>query len=172
MHSFLENNAPWSQLVNLKNIQLKRLENKKYIEPLKNLKITPISVPHRDEFSETVGFKIKGPNKTILFIPDIDKWTLWEEDLITLLKEVDIAFIDATFFSQEEVNYRPLSEIPHPLAIETIAYLKNESVSLKNKVYFIHMNHTNPMLDENSEVSNFIIKEGFNIARLGLQFEL
>ena len=172
MYSFLENNAPWSQLVNLKNIQLNPLQNNKYVEPLKNLKITPILVPHRDEFSETVGYKIKGPNKTILFIPDIDKWTLWEENLITLLKEVDIAFIDATFFSQEEVNYRPLSEIPHPLVVETIAYLKNEDISLKNKVYFIHMNHTNPMLDENSKVSKLIFNEGFNIARLGYQFEL
>ena len=172
MYSFLENNAPWSQLVNLKNIQLNPLQNNKYVEPLKNLKITPILVPHRDEFSETVGYKIKGPNKTILFIPDIDKWTLWEENLITLLKEVDVAFIDATFFSQEEVNYRPLSEIPHPLVLETIAYLKNEDISLKNKVYFIHMNHTNPMLDENSKVSKLIFNEGFNIARLGYQFEL
>ena len=172
MYSFLENNAPWSQLVNLKNIQLNPLQNNKYVEPLKNLKITPILVPHRDEFSETVGYKIKGPNKTILFIPDIDKWTLWEENLITLLKEVDIAFIDATFFSQEEVNYRPLSEIPHPLVLETIDYLKNEDISLKNKVYFIHMNHTNPMLDENSKVSKLIFNEGFNIARLGYQFEL
>tara|TARA_B110000008_G_scaffold268544_1_gene296790 strand:- start:196 stop:1017 length:822 start_codon:yes stop_codon:yes gene_type:complete len=172
MYSFLENNAPWSQLVNLKNIQLNPLQNNKYVEPLKNLKITPILVPHRDEFSETVGYKIKGPNKTILFIPDIDKWTLWEENLITLLKEVDVAFIDATFFSQEEVNYRPLSEIPHPLVVETIAYLKNEDIGLKNKVYFIHMNHTNPMLDENSKVSKLIFNEGFNIARLGYQFEL
>lgn len=172
MYSFLENNAPWSQLVNLKNIQLNPLQNNKYVEPLKNLKITPILVPHRDEFSETVGYKIKGPNKTILFIPDIDKWTLWEENLITLLKEVDVAFIDATFFSQEEVNYRPLSEIPHPLVLETIDYLKNEDISLKNKVYFIHMNHTNPMLDENSKVSKLIFNEGFNIARLGYQFEL
>lgn len=172
MYSFLENNAPWSQLVNLKNIQLNPLQNNKYVEPLKNLKITPILVPHRDEFSETVGYKIKGPNKTILFIPDIDKWTLWEENLITLLKEVDVAFIDATFFSQEEVNYRPLSEIPHPLVVETIDYLKNEDISLKNKVYFIHMNHTNPMLDENSKVSKLIFNEGFNIARLGYQFEL
>ena len=172
MYSFLENNAPWSQLVNLKNIQLNPLQNNKYVEPLKNLKITPILVPHRDEFSETVGYKIKGPNKTILFIPDIDKWNLWEENLITLLKEVDVAFIDATFFSQEEVNYRPLSEIPHPLVVETIDYLKNEDISLKNKVYFIHMNHTNPMLDENSKVSKLIFNEGFNIARLGYQFEL
>ncbi len=172
MRSFIENNAPWSQLVNLKNIQLRTLKNKKPIEPLKNLIVTPISVPHRDEFSETVGYKIKGPNKTVLFVPDIDKWSLWEEDLITLLKEVDFAFIDATFFSRKEINYRSLSEIPHPLVTETITYLKNENISLKNKIYFIHMNHTNPLLDKNSEASDFILKEGFHIAQIGYQFEL
>ena len=86
MYSFLENNAPWSQLVNLKNIQLNPLQNNKYVEPLKNLKITPILVPHRDEFSETVGYEIKGPNKTILFIPDIDKWGKWNQNLLDKIK--------------------------------------------------------------------------------------
>ena len=172
MRSFLENNAPWSQLVNLKNIELFTLEDGKSSMPLQNLKVTPILVPHRDEFSETVGYKIEGQNKTALFVPDIDKWSLWKEDLISLLREVDIAFIDATFFNSEEINYRPLSEIPHPLVTETLTYLKNENINLKNKIYFIHMNHTNPLLDKNSEAFDFVLKEVFNIAQIGYQFEL
>ena len=172
MRSFLENNAPWSQLVTLKNIILYNLGHKTSVEPFTNLNITPIRVPHRDEFSETVGYIIRGPNKTVLFVPDIDKWSLWEQNLITLLKEVDLAFIDATFFSSEEVNYRPLSEIPHPLVIETIDYLKNVSADIKNKIYFIHMNHTNPLLNRKSEACKFVLDEGFNVARLGQQFEL
>ncbi len=172
MRSFLENNAPWNQLINLKNIILYNLENKISIKLIRNLNITPIRVPHRDEFSETVGYIIRGPNKTVLFVPDIDKWSLWEENLITLLKEVDLAFIDATFFSSEEVNYRPLSEIPHPLVIETIDYLKNEGADIKNKIYFIHMNHTNPLLNRNSKAFKFVLGKGFNVARLGQQFEL
>jgi len=172
MRSFLENNAPWSQLVTLKNIILYNLGHKTSVEPFTNLNITPIRVPHRDEFSETVGYIIRGPNKTVLFVPDIDKWSLWEQNLITLLKEIDLAFIDATFFNSEEVNYRPLSEIPHPLVIETIDYLKNVSADIKNKIYFIHMNHTNPLLNRKSKACKFVLDEGFNVARLGQQFEL
>ena len=172
MRFFLENNAPWSQLIELKNVRLYSLKEDTPISPIKNIEVTPITVPHRDEFSETVGYKIKGPSKTVLFIPDIDKWSLWEKSLVRLLEDVDLAFIDATFFSREEVNYRPLSEIPHPLVRETITYLNNEDLSLKNKIYFIHMNHTNPMLDEYSKESQFIIEEGFHISRVGQQFEL
>ena len=31
--------------------------------------VTPIQVPHRDEYSETAGYIIKGKNKKALFIP-------------------------------------------------------------------------------------------------------
>ncbi|MFZ8961766.1 MAG: MBL fold metallo-hydrolase, partial [Flavobacteriaceae bacterium] len=113
MKQFLQNNAPWSQLVELKNILLKDLEERKTLTLLKNVHVTPLRVPHRDEFSETVGFLIEGPQKKALFIPDIDKWTLWEENLVEWLNRVDYAFLDATFYNSEEVNYRPLSEIPH-----------------------------------------------------------
>ena len=129
-------------------------------------------VPHRDEFSETVGYKIIGPKKKVLFIPDIDKWSLWNKNLISVLKEVDLAFLDATFFNAEEVNYRPISEIPHPLVHETIKYLENETKEIKNKVYFIHMNHTNMMLDPKSDLTDYVKGKGFNIARLGIKLEL
>ena len=172
MHTFLETNAPWSQLVTLQNITLKKLENKKVVHPLEEVRVTPLRVPHRDEFSETVGYIISGPQKTVLFVPDIDKWSLWEEELIHWLQKVDLAFIDATFFSAEEVNYRTLSEIPHPLVQETVSYLEAQPNRLKNKVFFIHMNHTNPLLDENSEATKWVLKQGFQIARVGQQFSL
>ncbi|MBL6870404.1 MAG: MBL fold metallo-hydrolase [Flavobacteriaceae bacterium] len=172
MRSFLKTNAPWSQLVSLKNITLKKLENKKKVRPFEKIEVTPLRVPHRDEFSETVGYIISGPQKTVLFVPDIDKWSLWEESLIHWLQKVDIAFIDATFFSAKEVNYRPLSEIPHPLVQETISYLEAQPKRLKNKVYFIHMNHTNPLLNEDSKATEWVLKHGFHIARVGQQFNL
>lgn len=171
MGNFLKQNTPWSQLIDLNNIELNPLELSP-VEPIKNIRVTPLLVPHRDEFSETVGFRIQGPNKTILFIPDIDKWSLWEKDLITELKKVDLAFVDATFFNQEEVNYRPLSQIPHPLVKETVDLLKAESWELKDKIYFIHMNHTNPLLDPKSKETKWVLKQGFHIARIGQQFDL
>lgn len=172
MKQFLQNNAPWSQLVELKNILLKDLEERKTLTLLKNVHVTPLRVPHRDEFSETVGFLIEGPQKKALFIPDIDKWTLWEENLVEWLNRVDYAFLDATFYNSEEVNYRPLSEIPHPLVQETVFILNQEAADLKNKVYFIHMNHTNPLLDKTSPEAKWVLEQGFHIAALGQEFEL
>ncbi|MDG2062202.1 MAG: MBL fold metallo-hydrolase [Flavobacteriaceae bacterium] len=171
MNTFLKQNAPWSQLVSLKNIALNEIDvNSK--SSIGQLYITPILVPHRDEFSETVGYKIEGPKKTVLFLPDIDKWSLWEMNLSQVLQTVDYAFIDGTFFDESELNYRPIEEIPHPLVKETIALIKTYSKRLRNKVYFIHMNHTNPMLDPESRVSKWVLEQGFNIAREGQIFKL
>ena len=98
MRDFLLNNAPWSQLSEYENIKLSLLNADSEVV-LGSVSITPFLVPHRDEFSETVGYKIKGPNHTALFIPDINKWELWERDIVTEIRNVDYAFIDATFFS-------------------------------------------------------------------------
>ena len=42
----------------------------------------------------------------------------------------------------------------------------------EDKVYFIHMNHTNQMLDPNSDITRNVLSKGFNIARLGQKFYL
>ena len=111
MKNFLINNGPWSQLVTSQNIVFEDLK-KDSIIPLSNtLKVTPFLVPHRDEFSETVGYKIEGKNKSALFIPDINKWSLWEKNIVEEVKKVDYAFLDATFFKEGEIN-RPMSEVP------------------------------------------------------------
>ena len=172
MSFFLKENGPWSQLVKLNNIKLVNLSNNIAVTVLEKIKVTPFLVPHRDEFSETVGYKIEGPSKSILFIPDIDKWLLWNRNLIDLLKTVDLAFIDGTFFNAKEVNYRPISEIPHPLVEETIEFLSNQKESIKNKVYFIHMNHTNPLLNPKSKESKWVLGQGFRIAQIGQVFKL
>ena len=46
------------------------------------------------------------------------------------------------------------------------------SLENRNKVFFIHMNHTNMMLDPNSELSKLVTSKGFNIARLGQKLYL
>ena len=172
MAVFLKKNGPWSQLISLENIKLFPMAHNESVNFTSEIIITPLIVPHRDEFSETVGYRIQGPNKTVLFIPDIDKWSKWSENLKAILKTVDYAFLDATFFDQEEINYRPLEEIPHPLVKETIAYLYPVSQELKNKVYFIHMNHTNPLLDPKSKATQWVLSQGFHVARKGQQFKL
>ena len=171
MKEFLSNNGPWSQLVTTQNIVFLDLQ-KDSIIPLSNaLKVTPFLVPHRDEFSETVGYKIEGNTNSALFIPDINKWSLWEKNIVEEVKKVDYAFIDATFFKEGEIN-RPMSEVPHPFIEETVALFENESLATKNKVIFIHFNHTNPALQSNSRERNELELLGFKFATEGQRFKL
>ena len=167
MKSYLETNGPWSLLVSQNNIFLSRLKKDSSVILSSNFSITPFTVPHRDEYSETVGYKIKGPNKTALFIPDINKWSIWEKRIIDEIAMVDYAFIDATFYDGNEINTRKISEIPHPFVIESMELFKGLPASEKSKIYFIHFNHTNPLLNPQSKQSKNVIKQGFKIARFG-----
>lgn len=172
MRRFLENNAPWEQLVTLENINLQTLQPAEAKNPIPKIQVIPLLVPHRDEYSETAAFLIQGPNKTALYLPDIDKWQRWEMSLEDLLKEVDYAFLDATFYSEDELPGRDLAEIPHPTVRESMDLLDTLPGSEHSKVYFIHMNHTNPLLLENSPETKAVLEKGYNIARTGTKFGL
>lgn len=172
MKVFLENNGPWSQLVDLKNISLKELKNNTTIQLTKNISVLPFLVPHREEFSETVGYKIIGPNKSVLFIPDIDKWSKWNTSIIKEIKNSNYAFVDASFFDGDEINNRDISEIPHPFVIESMKLFKNLPETEKAKINFIHFNHTNPILNKNSEQHKLVLDKGFSISHFGQKISL
>ncbi|TBW30028.1 MBL fold metallo-hydrolase [Gramella sp. KN1008] len=172
MKSFLENNGPWDQLVSNGNIMITPIGKEEEISLSSHLKVIPLQVPHRDEYSETVGYRITGPNKTALFIPDINKWHKWERDIKAEIGKADYAFLDATFYDAAEINNRDISEIPHPFIIESMSLFKDLSADEKKKIYFIHMNHTNPALDVNSEQYSRILEKGFNVARIYDEFRL
>lgn len=172
MSSFISNNGPWSQLVTNRNIALQPLVANQPISLSPTLQVTPFLVPHRDEYSETVGYLIEGPHKKALFIPDIDKWNQWELNLTTELKKVDYAFLDATFYSAKELGNRDMSQIPHPSVLETIQTLKDLSMEERAKVIFTHFNHTNPLLDSTSEATKKVLALGFKIGRIHDRFPL
>ena len=171
-YNFIQDNGPWNQLVKLENVKLKRIYDQEKITLESNLSITPIQVPHRDEYSETVGFLIEGNTKSALYIPDIDKWEKWNNSIVALIKNVDYAFLDGTFYDEKEVNNRDISEIPHPFIIESLKLFNPLNKSEKNKIYFIHLNHTNPLLNSDSSEYNRVIREGFNVADPNMEFFL
>lgn len=171
MLNFLQNNGPWSQLSEFENIQLEALQDKQQIN-FSRIRVSPFLVPHRDEFSETVGYKISGPNKTALFIPDINKWSVWNQDLAELVQSVDYALLDATFYGDGELPGRDMSQIPHPFVSESMEELRELSNDERNKVWFIHFNHTNPLLNLESKESKFVKSEGYNIAVEGIRLPL
>lgn len=172
MSQYLDQNGPWSLLTSRKNIILKILVNEQPINLSEEITVTPFAVPHRDEFSETVGYTIQGPLKSALFIPDIDKWTLWNKDIIEEIKKVDYAFIDATFYDGEELNTRDIAQIPHPFIIESMAAFDVLNTENRDKVYFIHFNHTNPVINPESKATQDVLKTGYHIARRGDTFTL
>ena len=171
-YNFILNNGPWNQLVELNNIKLNKIYNREKVILHNNLSFTPIQVPHRDEYSETVGYVIEGVHKKVLYIPDIDKWAKWEVSIVEMIKSVDYAFLDGTFFDEKEINNRDISEIPHPFIIESLKLFKELDESEKSKVYFIHLNHTNPVLNSESSEYKKVISAGFNIAKTGMEFFL
>ena len=139
---------------------------------LSDLTVEPFLVPHRDEYSETVGYRISGPEKSAIFIPDINKWEDWDRDLVALLETADYALLDASFYADGELPGRDMSKIPHPFVVETMQLLENTPEKERQKIWFIHMNHTNPLLNPNSEQSKSVTAMGYNIARQGLRLPL
>jgi len=164
MGEYLRNNGPWSQLVTLENIKINELKEDTLTILNDRLSIQPLLVPHRDEYSETVGFKVKGPKKSLLFIPDINKWQLWESEIIEEIHKVDYAFLDGTFYAEGEIPGRDMSEIPHPFIQESMSLFESLEMKEKQKIYFIHFNHTNPALQDRA-IQTIIEKAGFHIAK-------
>jgi pyrroloquinoline quinone biosynthesis protein B len=172
MKDYLIDNGPWSLLVTRKNVVLNEMENEKAIHLSDDIQVIPFLVPHRDEYSETVGYRIIGPNKSALFIPDIDKWDKWDKDILEEIKKVDYAFLDATFYSGKEINNRDITQIPHPFIIESLEKFKELDEKEKNKVIFIHFNHTNPAINPDSNEAKTIVERGFRIGKIDDVFEL
>jgi pyrroloquinoline quinone biosynthesis protein B len=155
MLEFLQANGPWSQLLKLQNIQGRVIQYDQAVELAGGLRVTAFRVPHRDEFSDTVGYRIEGPRRKALFIPDIDRWEKWDRSIREIGASVDFAFLDGTFASPAEVN-RNIDEIPHPMMARTRELLRGTAARL----LFIHINHTNAEL------------EADDVAREGMTFEM
>jgi len=171
MKNYLETNGPWSQLVDYENIKLNEITADSTIQISKNLWVTPFLVPHRDEFSETVGYRIESPNKKVLFIPDINKWEVWDRSIIEEIAKADIALLDGTFFDSNELPGRDMADIPHPFIEESIELFKDLPESEKTKITFIHFNHTNPLILNSAERLH-VESIGFNVAFEGMRINL
>jgi pyrroloquinoline quinone biosynthesis protein B len=172
MRAYLSGNGPWDQLVRLENIELIEMANGAAIRAGSHVKVTPFLVPHRDEYSETVGYRIDGPQKSAVFIPDIDKWEMWETDIRDIVRSVDYALLDATFFRNGELGDRDMSKIKHPFVAESMDLFDSLSAEEKKRVIFIHMNHTNPLLIDGSPEQIEVERRGFRFAREGMRLDL
>lgn len=165
MATFLETNGPWDLLVKLRHIAIERVTADKPARLNDRLTVTPIAVPHRDEYSDTVGYIVRGPSRALLWLPDIDKWERWDRRIEDVIAGVDAACVDGTFYDGAELPGRAMSEIPHPFISESLARFASLPASERAKVVFVHLNHTNPAATPGSSAQRAIARAGLRVAR-------
>ena len=146
---FLSEHEPWASLIREGRLVPEIIEPACEVELGAGLIMTPVPVPHRAEWSETFGLRIAGPSRTLLWLPDIDRFEAGA--LSALLDGVDDALIDGTFLSPEELPGRDLSKIPHPFMEETIDRLA--ALRPAARISFVHLNHSNPLILADSDES-------------------
>jgi pyrroloquinoline quinone biosynthesis protein B len=172
MAKFLRENRPWSRLVSLENVEIREVAYDREFALSERLHATAIRVPHRDEDSDTVAFLIRGPERRVLWLPDIDKWEKWDRSLTDLLSDPALtAFVDGTFFSADEIPGRSIAEIPHPLVPETVALLAHSRISPAGRLFFVHLNHTNRLLWDRNAMDP-LAKAGLGVAAEGQRLPL
>ncbi len=170
MHAFLRHHGPWSQLVERGNVQLVELPPEGVV--LANVRVSAFAVPHRDELSDTVAFRFVGPERTLLYVPDTDAWHTWSPSLVERLEGVDIALLDGTFYSLDELPGRDISQVKHPLITDSMIRLNEWVASGQGRVFFTHLNHSNPALEPNSEARREIEARGFAVLEEGQELGL
>ncbi len=171
MATYLSNNGPWSLLVDEGRLQLRPLSIDAWhrIDDLFSVRLLP--VPHRDEFSDTVGFEFRGPTRTLLYLPDIDRWDTWDRRIEDVVAGTDVALLDGSFFYAAEVPGRSQEEIRHPLMPDTMRRL-GRAVANGRRVVFIHLNNTNASLDLEGRENREVRARGFEVASEGQRFRL
>lgn len=170
MANFLKTNGPWDLLVKLENIRINQLSDGQKVELSEGLHVTPFLVPHRGEYTETVGYHIVGPSKSAIYLPDIDSWEKFDAmdtSIETMIKENDFLFLDGTFYSGDELPGRDMSKIPHPTITHSIERFNALPIGQREKIRFIHLNHSNPAHDKFTNSYEGLEKAGYKIAHTG-----
>jgi len=164
MRHFLESNKPYRYLVERGEIHIKDLKCGETLIYDGALRIIPVEVPHRNEDAETLAFMVKS-KRSLFYAPDFDNYT---ETIDRCIRDSDISMLDGSFWSPEELVDRVFDEIPHPTIMESRERLRG----YENRIIFTHMNHTNPVLDRNGLLRAELEKQGFRIAKEGLDIFL
>jgi len=178
MEHLVDRTPQWSLMVDQGVFAPSVFHDGDVIQLSSSLTIQPLKVPHRDELSDMHAFILRGPNRSLLFLPDHDTWeeTLTRHHASTIRSwlaslKVDIALVDGTFWSSDELAGRNQDKVPHPPVSQTLEMLGSRAEG-DPALHFIHLNHTNPLYDPNSEASAELTRSGWSVAAQGQRFTL
>ncbi len=122
----------------------------------------------------SVGLLIEYGRKRLFFAPSIASCN---EECKTLAESSDLVFLDGTFWSDDELfratgSGKSAREIGHvPLAGEG-GLLAQFPEKARGRRILIHINNTNPILDEASAEYRLVREAGWEIAHDGMEFTL
>lgn len=173
MLDFLQSNAPWSDLFKNDNLKPVVFEFGKKYKLTENIYFKALEMEHRNEHADTAAFLVNAGKKDFLYLPDFDSWSNFEKSFRKIIRKIDYAFIDGSFFDKKELGElrgRDLNQVPHPPIIETMELLSDIETAAKKKIYFTHFNHTNRILDQDGEKKKVVQEKGFNILEDGDTF--
>lgn len=172
MAEFLAGNQPWAFLVEQGRVVLNPLVPGAWHRIDEHLEVQLWQVPHRNEFADTVAFVFRGAGGSLLYLPDINRWEDWSRDAAAAVASVDVALVDGSFWSLDELPGRLVSEVPHPLIRRSMDRFQDVVSSGDAKVVFTHLNNSNPALREGGPEARSVEERGFALAREGMRFEL
>jgi pyrroloquinoline quinone biosynthesis protein B len=110
-------------------------------------------------------------SRRLAYMPAVPDLT---EDLLEQLESCDVLLFDGTFWSDDELirvqgSGQTARQMGHVPVEQTLAML--EEVGRPRKI-FLHINNTNPMLDEASPQYRQVRSAGWEVAEDGWQFNL
>ncbi len=174
MQSLVKKTPAWNQLLKQNVFQFASFPR---IE-IDDVVVEFHQVPHRDELSDTHAIIVRGKSNSILFLSDHDTWreTLHAYECDTIREflaklNVDIALLDGTFWSGDELQGRDMNVVPHPTVEESLERL-GERLEKDPQIVFFHFNHTNPLHNVDSKEYNILIELGWDVGFETQQFIL
>lgn len=160
---FLAETSPYRLLIDRNNIDVREFSAGK-AQNVMGITVTPVNVENKGYVpTDTYGFVIRTQDTTLFYVSDMDEWT---EDAVARVRDADIAIIDGCFWSREEIER--YENVPHPPIRESMERLED----IDTDIYFTHMNHTNPVLDPESDERQQVEENGFTVAEDGMEIEL
>ncbi len=157
---FIQTNEPFKTLVTNNNIIIHKIEDG--LESKHN--IVPINVPHRQDFTDTFAFSFELNDRKVIYLPCLD---YFDDRVIGIIQSHDLAILDGTFYSDDELPERDITKIPHPRVSDSIDTFGD----MADRIIFTHLNHSNPIANPNSELRQQMESMGYRIAEDGLEIE-
>ena len=124
-----------------------------------------------------IGLELAHDDKKFLYAPSISGQS---DDWKRCVSDADLALLDGTFWTDSELievrgsgrTAREIGHVPLSGADGLLAQLAQSPAAHKSRRVLIHLNNTNPVLDESGDEHRAVCDAGLEVAYDGMEIEL